>query len=148
MKPILILLSAAILCCAAFGSFAGDAKNINLVPQKFRSVPSFNRNGRGVTVKVSPGKSYLIRAAVKLNAASTNPDTKIRIAVRETGVRAIKFFEWHRINATEFTNLSAMYKVSPKVTEAYVILNPRFTAEEKATYKDFAVIEVDEELDE
>ncbi|OQA82219.1 MAG: hypothetical protein BWY31_03312 [Lentisphaerae bacterium ADurb.Bin242] len=142
-----------ILFLTASFLFAGEGKKDNaglenLVPEKMRRIASFNRNGRSVTVKVVPGKSYLISAAAKLNASSTNPDMKLRFVILEKGKKGQKLFAWRSLTAESYTTLSDIYKAPEKVEEITVVFKPNFTVGESANYKDFLIAEVSEELDE
>lgn len=149
MKKIML----PILFFIAFSLFSGEGKKENtgldnLVPEKMRKAASFNRNGRSVTVKVVPGKSYLISASAKMNASSTNPDMKLRFVVLEKGRKGQKLFAWRNLTAENYTILSDIYKAPENVEEITVIFKPHFTAGENANYKDFLITEVSEDLDE
>ena len=118
-----------------------EKKDNNLIPEKFRSFYPVTRNGRSAKIKVTAKKSYLIRASLKMDSASTNPATAMRFVIREEGKRGYKTKQWHKHTAQKYTP-------SANVTEATIILKPRFTAEEKARCKDFSAIETSGELDE
>ncbi|MBR2363745.1 MAG: hypothetical protein IKA79_00960, partial [Lentisphaeria bacterium] len=125
-----------------------EKKDNNLIPEKFRSFYPVTRNGRSAKIKVTAKKSYLIRASLKMDSASTNPATAMRFVIREEGKRGYKTMQWHKLTAEKFTIISCIYTPSANVTEATIILKPRFTAEEKARCKDFSAIETSGELDE
>ena len=125
-----------------------EKKDNNLIPEKFRSFYPVTRNGRSAKINVTPGKNYLLRATFKMDSASTNPATAVRFVIKETGKKAYKVMQWHALTAEKYTTISGIYTPSANVTEATIILKPRFTAEEKARCKDFSAVETSEELDE
>ena len=121
---------------------------VNLIPEKFQSFDRVTKNGRSATIKVVPGKSYLITVAAKLARPSTNPETALRFAIQEKGKKGVRFFEWYKLNAENFTNLSLLYKAPEKVDTITIVLKPRFTSEEIGICKDFKAVEVSGDLDE
>ena len=65
------ILAAMLLCTQAFAQVQAPPPSasedlVNLIPEKFRSFDRLTKNGRGATIHVTPGKSYLITLAAKL----------------------------------------------------------------------------------
>ena len=59
------ILAAMLLCTPAFAQVQAPPPSasedlVNLIPEKFRSFDRLTKNGRGATIHVTPGKSYLI----------------------------------------------------------------------------------------
>ncbi len=152
-KHLLAALLATGLCIPALAQKTPEAapksgEIVNLIPKKFQSFSRITKGGRSAAIKVIPGKSYLITAAVKLANPSTNPETALRFAIQEKGKKGVRLFEWHKLTAENFTNLSLLYKAPEKVTEITIILKPRFTSEEIGVCKELKAVEVSEDLDE
>ncbi len=152
-RHLLAALLATGLCIPALAqktppAAANPGGIVNLIPKKFQSFNRITKNGRSATIKVVPGKSYLITAAVKLANPSTNPETALRFAIQEKGKKGVRLFEWHKLTAENFTNLSLLYKAPEKVTGITIVLKPRFTSEEIGVCKEFKAVEVSEDLDE
>ena len=146
------ILAAMLLCTPAFAQVQAPPPSasedlVNLIPEKFPSFDRLTKNGRGATIHVTPGKSYLITLAAKLARPSTNPDSALRFAIQEKGKKGYRFFEWHKLTAENFTQLSLLYKVPANVTSITIVLKPRFTSEEIGICKDFKATEISEEID-
>lgn len=124
------ILAAMLLCTPAFAQVQAPPPSaskglVNLIPEKFRSFDQLTKNGRGATIHVTPGKSYLITLAAKLARPSTNPDSALRFAIQEKGKKGYRFFEWHKLTAENFTQLSLLYSKLRKPRSLIVVRDER-----------------------